>query len=670
MGQACIPVTSQCFDTINEAIAAAEPGDIVRPAPGLHTEAVVIDKDVSLIADGLGDVVLRDTLDGRPILTVAAGVHAEVVNLTFAATVGRVFEAEPGSKLVLSNVHAYSQAVVDAGAIGYADHAEVDLYGVRFVGGVAEYGGQLAMYDGMLLASGTFADGHASDSGGCFATFDSDGVSEEHVIVGTFVGCEADRQGGALYLEHAFTWITASTFDSCTALSGSALHALNPVAVRVTSSVVTRSRASSAFALIGDRSLGATSFHLQDVHVSENLGAAVAADNTTEVALDGLVVTNSDADGEPAVGVVLDKVDDATIRRGLYCGNDSPLGALISADLEADQTLAVTNERFAANTAGVAIDTFGGDSIELTHNEFLFGSGDAAAVNGAHAVTFSDNLVDGMAPQGDLVSLIAVEAIAATNLFWDTPSSPVGGPGAIGFVGDPGLQGWDASRACAAAEDHPAWDVPGAPFAEWYGGGRDAGTIGLDRDGSAPDIGAAGGPEASEALWADSDGDGWPGAYDCPLTGDLLVDAVFHPNAEDHPYDGIDADCDRRSDNDADRDGHDAEDRGGDDCDDASARRHPDAVEVGGNRIDEDCDGSLDGDGDGFEPPDDCDDFDASVYPGLSEDEGSVDRNCDGIADVARPLVKPGCATVPAFPSALLALALATLTRRRRVHGR
>ncbi|MCA9772587.1 MAG: FG-GAP repeat protein, partial [Myxococcales bacterium] len=87
------------------------------------------------------------------------------------------------------------------------------------------------------------------------------------------------------------------------------------------------------------------------------------------------------------------------------------------------------------------------------------------------------------------------------------------------------------------------------------------------------------------------------------------------------------------------------------DCDDSNPLRNPDAVEVCGNGIDDNCDGRVDvndaqcalpagcedADGDGFSPDgglcgaSDCDDSNSDVHPGAREIcLGGVDEDCDG----------------------------------------
>jgi hypothetical protein len=72
------------------------------------------------------------------------------------------------------------------------------------------------------------------------------------------------------------------------------------------------------------------------------------------------------------------------------------------------------------------------------------------------------------------------------------------------------------------------------------------------------------------------------------------------------------------------------------DCEDNNASIYPGAPEMP-NGIDDDCDGAvdedLDADGDGFLIGDDCNDTNASIYPGAPELPNGIDDDCDGTVD-------------------------------------
>ena len=181
--------------------------------------------------------------------------------------------------------------------------------------------------------------------------------------------------------------------------------------------------------------------------------------------------------------------------------------------------------------------------------------------------------------------------------------------------------------------------------------------------------------DGSELCYADADADGYVDGLgvtidsvdtDCDDTNEALVtaldgdcddtDAAYNPGAaETDCTDPADYNCDGSAGySDADADGWAA----CEECDDLDATVYPDATEVAGDLVDQDCDGVescyVDADDDGYrpdatsvvsggiacdgageavatDPTTDCDDADAGAYPGATETVGDeVDQSCDG----------------------------------------
>jgi hypothetical protein len=73
-----------------------------------------------------------------------------------------------------------------------------------------------------------------------------------------------------------------------------------------------------------------------------------------------------------------------------------------------------------------------------------------------------------------------------------------------------------------------------------------------------------------------------------------------------------------------------------DDCDDTDATVYPGADEFNSDGIDNDCDGidDIDADGDGYGTAADCDDTNAAINPAAIEDYyDGVDNDCNGVID-------------------------------------
>jgi hypothetical protein len=173
----------------------------------------------------------------------------------------------------------------------------------------------------------------------------------------------------------------------------------------------------------------------------------------------------------------------------------------------------------------------------------------------------------------------------------------------------------------------------------------------------------------------DDDGDGLP-TFDEDLNGDgnwqndterIVIDG--HPPSYLDPWDPLDDDID----------GYLDANWGGDDCADGYSGIHPGAEERWYDGRDGDCSGGsdYDQDGDGYEAAEtkvvgpDCDDLDPAVNPDQEEDEGPVDRDCDGFSDPHHALVPSGgCScgrsAAPTGGAGGGLLALAALRRGRR----
>ena len=82
------PTEPDCFRTIGDAITAARDGDVISVRPGVYTESIVLDRDITLSGSGNpGDVRVEST--GEPVLRLGVE-HATVSGIALKHSGGEV----------------------------------------------------------------------------------------------------------------------------------------------------------------------------------------------------------------------------------------------------------------------------------------------------------------------------------------------------------------------------------------------------------------------------------------------------------------------------------------------------------------------------------------------------------------------------------------------------
>jgi hypothetical protein len=379
-------------------------------------------------------------------------------------------------------------------------------------------------------------------------------------------------------------------------------------------------------------------------------GGAVYATDATVLLQDVLIAGNGAARG---AGLFV-QGGTLTARRLALCDNTAVDGAGLFAEgatLDLRNVVAVRNE--AEGTGGAA--ALIGSGGQLDHWTAV---GNAASEGAVLHVDASPVLLSQSAvvqSQGVAVS-VGAGATPPTDivLFWSNQDGDASAPIApTDLIADPQFVSLTHGPDCGL-DLRPTWESPlvdaghGAPS---------------DLDGSPQDLGSTGGPYADADDWVDDDGDGVVLLFDCAPD-----DPMIAPTLPER-CNGVDDDCDGAlavDEIDADADGavscavwEGAPGVEAGDCDDLDGTRHPGAVETC-DGDDDDCDGVIDdeaidasvwfvdADADGFggasdalascdpvagrvERGGDCDDADASAFPGAPEWCDDVDSDCDGL---------------------------------------
>ncbi|MEQ1501895.1 MAG: MopE-related protein [Myxococcota bacterium] len=631
------------FPTIGAALGTVAEGDVVtfQVLAGNYLEDTLeLGPNRTVTLSGLGAVTVTNAGDGPVFRVAGVGARLTATSVSLTAFNDRVIEVAATATVQVDDSVLYTIGLVDEGGAVSVDGATFVGNGDLFLDNVATTGG-----------------GHLVGSGG--ATVE--------LVDCTFTGGFARRGGAVLFSgsDSAPTTVTirgGRFVDNLAAESGGAIAVTGAVDLTVDDGWFEDNAAENGgvIADYGDPEAGpaptVTLRHTTFVsNTADGNGGAVASVGGSFVFDDCTLRDNTATDG----GAVWIGAGTTSIDRSLLCRNSATTGGAIAT--RSAEALTWWNNRLIENSAtgnGGAIDHAGGD-LALRHTNLL---GNSASVGGAVSSTGTVTVRDSLVGYTEgATALVGFEVAEGWNAFWQNVAGDVqqlgGSDGSstddLSADADPGLERYLPGAGCDAVDD----------FYSWYGALRDRADPlgGADLDTTRADLGAYGGPSAPVAPWFDDiDADGVPPLYDC-IEGDPEV----YPGAEDLPYDGIDADCDRWSDDDHDRDGYDLSI----DCDDDDPARNAGAVDLDG--LDGNCDGVVDVDSDGYPDSTDCDDHDPRIHPGAVEDpDPDVDLDCTPPADVFRALEPRTCSTGPWRVSGgiPLGVTLALVVRRRRRH--
>jgi predicted outer membrane repeat protein len=677
--------------TIGGAAALSSAGDTITVAVGSFTAPATLGIDLTIRGAGSG----QTTIGGLTVDSVAV-----TITDTTLATAARTPITARLATLVLDRV------VVRGGALPAVDARDTDLtlrnstFDAQSVTGD---GGVIGLDGGSLVVDASSFTGNFADNGGAiYAT----GLSDATITDSDFTANEATGDGGALYLDAVDVTVTRVLLCSNAADRGAGAYVT--AAQAWTASVLAENSAATeggALFAVGDLAVthvdllanaagapgsgGAIRFAAGDLTVYDSVIAWTAAG-------DGLTATWSGPPGAVSLAAS-DWYQNSSVRVS---------GDLDSADLAADN--GILDPGFRDWTAD---GDCGNDDLRLAPGSPLVDAGDGAADpdgsyadigafggpeglgwatdadgdGAAYAVDCDDTrpdvlpgaveLCDGL--DQDCDGVVDDEATDAIRWWPDADLDGFGDSTVGGVLRCTAASGEvDNDLDCDDTDDasfpHP-WSADadgdgfGDPATTRLACQAPAGWVSDDTD--CDDADGAVNPDTT--WYGDVDGDGVGVAANqlvqCPRpTGFVLVDgdcaptdAAVHPGA-DETCDGTDQDCDGVVDDDP--------------IDGAPGYADEDGDGFGGAAI-RAC-GAV------TTTPGDCDDTDASVFPGADDAPGDgIDQDCDGEdvfpaddtrtwsppAPEAEPPTGCSCETQGRSGSALALIAAVLAARRRRI---
>ncbi|MBX2799943.1 MAG: hypothetical protein KTR31_19845 [Myxococcales bacterium] len=491
------------FATVQEAVDAARPGDVIDVAAGRHPLHANISKELTLRGQGVDQTrLVASDVTGSSALTIDSVLPVTVSDLTLdgagthrpvAATYATVvlahvaFENGPdvahgghlhveGGHLTLRDVDFTTSPSVLTGGHLYAEGAVVTLEETRFSGGEASVtGGSLQLVDSTAEVRRSHFEGGRADNGGALGAQDSDVVVEDC----TFVRNEADDvsgyggYGGAMSVRGGSLRLLGGRLaDNVSEVGGGALELTLTWSSRIQQTVFERNSSSSdggAVFAVGNL----------DLQVWRNRFVSNRATSTGGTLLLG---------AEGTFDVAGNHLCDSDARDG---------GAVAINDWSGSLTGTLRNNIFhdvVATQSGASVLGWGTSVTTVSQNTFVASQGPQALFFAEEAGgTLSNNVVVSHVGGPVLWAFSEGAVWASWNLYWDA-SELFGGAAfeSEAMVEDPQF-----------VDDGPCGSFRTNPEGPTVDGGDP--TV-LDDDGTIADLGAYGGPGASLLHDLDEDG--------------------------------------------------------------------------------------------------------------------------------------------------------------------
>ena len=510
--------------TIADAVAAAQPGDVIEIEAGTFVERVDIEQSLTLRGAGrelttieyagpendalsiefATNVVIEDlTVVGTPevkaLRILASSGELSRVSLRSTPGVGTARLAEVDRSLFrFHDIDAIGAGGTPSnGGLFDCDKSDVVFEDATFEDGVAESGGAVAIRDSSAaFVRSTFRNNRAVSGGAVMVSGPPTApVRFEECLFEDNLAETAEGDGGALVITNNPTTIVRSTFRGNRAVddAGAIQLDFSPDS-RLEDNRFENNVSGTAGALYLQRPLGVRVRRNVFVDNEAALGAAILVTGAGAFDVHGNHLCGGDAEEGGAVAVIAHQGTLAgTLRNNLWIDNQ-------------------------ATTGGSALFSTGNSVLDLDNNTF-HGSATSAILADPPGVLGSTN--NAFVDLGSSAIVGGAEVSLSYSLFWEATAPERGAQ--THLIADPEFM--DPVVDCTATL-RPS---PTSPLI-------DAGDPAiLDVDGSPSDIGAYGGPGA--VVW-DLDGDGVTDE-DCAPT-----DPAISTPTDEIIGDGIDQDCD------------------------------------------------------------------------------------------------------------------------------